>query len=220
MTRFKNKEEYERWKAERLKQTPPPTPSPSPMMHQGTCNVYNMNPNVLFILYCLIAMIAFPITFPFKTTLPYYIGQFIGVSIIPIFFITIYNLKKGNKVIRNISSAVIVIWTLITVFAALNSLKTDSVVSHDFISSMSASPQPSGNEEEFNLKTGEYYADTDDGNSMNLKTHEYYMNMGDGDLMNLKTHEYYMNIGDGDLMNLKTREYYMNMGDGDLMNLD
>ncbi len=100
-----------------------------------------MNPNILFILYCLIAMITFPIIFPFKTTLPYYIGQFIGVSIIPIIFITIYNLKKGSTAIRNISSIGIILWTLITVFAALNSWKTSNVVSHDSVSSMSASQQ-------------------------------------------------------------------------------
>jgi hypothetical protein len=97
-----------------------------------------MNPNVLFLLYCLIAI---PIFFSLNSFSAYSIGLFIGVSIIPIIFITIYNLKKGSTATRNISSIGIILWTLITVFAALNSWKTSSVVSHDFVSSMSDSQQ-------------------------------------------------------------------------------
>jgi len=50
-----------------------------------------MNPNVLFILYCLIAIPIFCASSPLSA---YSIGQFIGYSIIPIILVAIYNFKK------------------------------------------------------------------------------------------------------------------------------
>lgn len=85
-----------------------------------------MNPNVLFILYCLIAIPATSIVFSLKfhsvVSISCSIGVFIGYSIIPIILITIYNLKRGSTAIRNTSSFVTILWILITVFGTLGHL--------------------------------------------------------------------------------------------------
>jgi len=81
--------------------------------------VYVMNPNVLFILYFLIAIPATSIVLPLKFLSVYSVGHFIGYSIVPIILITIYNLKKDNTAIRNTSSCGIILWILITVLGTL-----------------------------------------------------------------------------------------------------
>jgi hypothetical protein len=76
-------------------------------------------PNVLFILYLLIAT---PIFYSLKSLSAYSIGEFIGYSIIPIILVVTYNLKKGSKAVRITSSIVTIVWILITVFGTLYEL--------------------------------------------------------------------------------------------------
>lgn len=78
-----------------------------------------MSPNVLFILYCLIAV---PIFYASSSLSAYSILQFIGYSIIPIILVAIYNLKKGGKAVRLASSIVTILWILISVFGILGKL--------------------------------------------------------------------------------------------------
>lgn len=75
-----------------------------------------MNPNVLFVLYCLIAV---PIFLASKSLSAYSIGVFIGYSIIPTILLLVYNKKKDSKGIRITSSVVTILWILITVFGTL-----------------------------------------------------------------------------------------------------
>lgn len=75
-----------------------------------------MNPNVLFVVYCLIAI---PIFFTSKSLSAYSIGLLIGQSIIPIVLIVIYNKKQDSKAVKRISNVGIILWTLITIFAYL-----------------------------------------------------------------------------------------------------
>lgn len=75
-----------------------------------------MNPNVLFVLYCLIAV---PIFLASKSLSAYSIGVLVGYSIIPTILLLVYNKKKDSKGIRITSSVVTILWILITVFGTL-----------------------------------------------------------------------------------------------------
>lgn len=77
-----------------------------------------MNPNVLFIVYCLIAI---PIHLTVKNLhgALYSIGELIGISLIPLICLGIYNYKKGNRTLRIVTGSVIILWILITVFGTL-----------------------------------------------------------------------------------------------------
>lgn len=80
-----------------------------------------MNPNVLFVLYCLIAL---PITLSLKNTegFLYSLGEFIGIALIPAILVAIYNFKKNSKSVRISASIVTILWILMIVFGTLGKL--------------------------------------------------------------------------------------------------
>jgi hypothetical protein len=84
-----------------------------------------MNPNVLFVLYCLIA---FPIALSLKNTegFLYSVGEFIGIALIPAILVAIYNFKKNSKPLRITARIVIIVWILITVFGTLGKFQQQS----------------------------------------------------------------------------------------------
>jgi hypothetical protein len=80
-----------------------------------------MNPNVLFILYWLVAIPIFLTSKRLEASF-YSVGQMIGYSLIPLIFVVIYNFKKNNKPLRIIASIITISWILITVIGTLETL--------------------------------------------------------------------------------------------------
>ncbi len=90
-----------------------------------------MSPNILFILYLVVAIPLFivskyhsvAVTAPLEELIPLWIGNFIGISIIPAVLLIICNIKKANKYIKTANYVVITIWILLFVFSTLQTLK-------------------------------------------------------------------------------------------------
>ncbi len=90
-----------------------------------------MSPNILFILYLVVAIPLFIVskyhsvaaTAPLEELIPLWIGSFIGISFIPAVLLVIYNIKKTNKYIKTANCVVIIIWILLFVFSTLQTLK-------------------------------------------------------------------------------------------------
>ena len=90
-----------------------------------------MSPNILFVIYLVISIPLFIIkkyhsgvalTSPIEEIIPLWIGNFIGISLIPIILIIIHNIKKNNKKIEKINYIVITIWIFLFVFSTLQVL--------------------------------------------------------------------------------------------------
>ena len=91
-----------------------------------------MSPNILFILYLVIVIPLFIISkyhsgvvtaTPLNELIPIWVGNFIGISIIPTVLLIIYNIKKANKSIKTTNYIVITIWIILFVFSTLQTLK-------------------------------------------------------------------------------------------------
>ncbi len=112
-----------------------------------------MSPNILFIIYLVIAIPLFiirkyyagiaPLS-PLNELIPLWIGNFIGISIIPIVLLIIYNIKKANKYIKIANYVVITIWILIFVFSTLQTLQDVFNNNHGFEQAVNVinSPRP------------------------------------------------------------------------------
>jgi hypothetical protein len=91
-----------------------------------------LNPNIFFILYLVTAIPLFIIrkyhsgiasVSPIDELIPLWIGNFIGISLIPIIMLIIYNKKKDNHKIKTATYVVIAIWIFIFIFSTLQVLK-------------------------------------------------------------------------------------------------
>ena len=91
-----------------------------------------MSPNILFILYLVIAIPLFIVSkynsgissvSPLNELIPLWMGNFIGISFIPTILLVIYNIKKVNKYIKTAAYVVITIWISMFILSTLQVLK-------------------------------------------------------------------------------------------------
>lgn len=73
-----------------------------------------MFPNISFVCYLAIAAVIF---FASNNFTAFSVGEFVGISIIPIISIVAYNLRPASKRIRNIAIFITTIWLILTVGA-------------------------------------------------------------------------------------------------------
>lgn len=87
------------------------------MTSQSTTRIKPLNsiPNIIFIFYLLISFVIYHYTkanyYSFYSFIMFII-RYIGFSILPIFFIAIYNLKKGKTIFGLVSAIISVLWIL------------------------------------------------------------------------------------------------------------